>query len=130
MIDTTRRALFAALAGYALLATCVGGCAILKPKAMPDSIAACRQLSRDGVAAMERGEWSSAQQLLEEAVNTSPTDIDARRQLAEVLWQEGDRRGAAVQLETAVRLDPRHGPTLVRAGEVLPEEGVVDLATR
>ena len=97
---------------------------------MPDSIARCRELSRDGVAAMERAEWDRARTLLEEAVDTSQTDIDARRHLAEALWETGAEREAAVQLEAAVKLDPRHAPTVVRAGEMLLRIGTVDRALR
>lgn len=68
---------------------------------------------------MEVGELDRAQQLLTEAVTASPSDIDARRNLAEALWQKERRREAVIQMEAAVRLDPRHAPTAVRAGEML-----------
>ncbi len=99
-----------------------------KPKVASESMAACRQMSRDGVAAMELGEWEQARKLLADAVRTSPTDLDARRHLAEVLWRQGEHRDAVVHLETAVRLDPRHAPTLVRSGEMLLGVGAVDQA--
>ncbi|MCC6492878.1 MAG: tetratricopeptide repeat protein [Pirellulales bacterium] len=105
------------------------GCATLrKPKVVPDSVATCRQLSCDAVAAMQRGQWEEAHQLLNKAVSMSPADMDARRQLAEVLWQTGQRQEAAVQMETAVRLDPRHAPTVVRSGEMLLGLGAADRA--
>jgi Tfp pilus assembly protein PilF len=111
----------------AALATC--GCATLRRKqAAPDAVAACRQLSRESVAAMERGDGPRAQSLLEEAVSASPSDVDARRQLAEVLWQAGSRQEAVVHMEAAVRLDPRHAPTLVRSGEMLLALGSADKA--
>ena len=105
-----------------------GGCALGKQKIVPDSIAKCRELSRDGIAAMERSDWKNACDLLEEAVDTSQTDIDARRHLAEALWRTGAKREAVVQLEAAVQLDPRHAPTVVRAGEMLLGIGAVDRA--
>ena len=106
------------------------GCATLRrrQKVVPDSVATCRQLSCEAVAAMERGETEEARRLLEKAVETSPGDIDARRQLAEVLWQAGERQEAAVHMQAAVRLDPRHAPTLVRTGEMLLGLGAVDRA--
>ncbi|MCA9236650.1 MAG: tetratricopeptide repeat protein [Planctomycetales bacterium] len=107
----------------ALLAS--GGCASLrKYKPAPDSLATCRTLSRDGVAALERGECQTACDLLHEAVETNPSDIDARRQLAEALWQRREYAAAADMIESAVRLDPQNAPTLVRAGEMLRETGV------
>ena len=106
-----------------------GGCAALrKPKVVPESIVNSRQLSREGLAAMDMGNQELAHKLLVQAVETSPSDIDARRHLAEVLWKEGNQRDAVVHLETAVRLDPHHAPTIVRSGEMLLEIGAIDSA--
>jgi tetratricopeptide (TPR) repeat protein len=92
-------------------------------KIVPESVATCRQLARDGISALELGNYNQACTLLESAVKTSPTDIDARRQLAEALWQMGRRQDAVVHMEAAVRLDPAHAPTLVRSGEMLLSRG-------
>jgi tetratricopeptide (TPR) repeat protein len=105
------------------------GCAMCsKKKVVPESLAACRELSSEGISAMETGELDRAQSLLAEAVTVSPSDIDARRNLAEALWQQAAYRDAAVQMEAAVRLDPRHAPTVVRAGEMLLAVGATDRA--
>lgn len=96
-----------------------------KHKIVPDSIATCRELSRHGISAMENGDPGEAQALLERAVATSPSDLDARRQLAEILWINGAHRDATIHMETAVQLDPRHAPTLVRSGEMLLNFGNV-----
>ena len=122
-----RRSLWVTLAcvGYIALSGCL---TIRKQKLEADSIATCRELSRDGVTAMEMGEWGRAQSKLEEAVDASPTDLDARRQLAEALWQNHSRRDAVVQMEAAVRLDPRHAPTLVRSGEMMLAVGAIEKA--
>ena len=118
---------------WTLLLACLvlvtSGCAALrKPKIVPESITTSRQLSRDGVAAMDMGDTDLARTLLQKAVETSPSDIDARRHLAEVLWQQGNQRDAVVHLEAAVRLDPKHAPTVVRSGEMLLEIGATDSA--
>jgi tetratricopeptide (TPR) repeat protein len=132
-MDTTRRvirrnrSLVAAAATLSLLGLTAVGCTTFRrQKATADSIAACRQLSREGVAALERGDKARAQALLEEAVTAGPSDVDARRQLAEVLWQNNARQEAVVHMEAAVRLEPRHTPTLVRSGEMLLELGGAD----
>ncbi|QDT00495.1 tetratricopeptide repeat protein [Adhaeretor mobilis] len=105
------------------------GCASLrKYRVVPESVAKCRKLSREGVAAMERGNCQQARTLLDRAVEISPTDIDARRQYAEVLWNENAKWEAAEQMEAAVRLDPHHGPTVVRSGEMLLDSGSPDRA--
>ena len=77
---------------------------------------------------MEVGQWDQAREILQEAVSTSPTDVEARRHLAEVLWQTGERRQAVVHMEAAVKLDPRHAPTAVRSGEMLLAIGATDRA--
>ncbi len=124
-----RHAHLMVLVSCATLVACAGGCAALrKPKIVPESITTSRQLSRDGVAAMDMGESDLARTLLVKAVETSPTDIDARRHLAEVLWLQGNQREAVVHLEAAVRLDPRHAPTVVRSGEMLLAIGATDSA--
>jgi tetratricopeptide (TPR) repeat protein len=95
---------------------------------VPESLATCRELSSEGISALETGELERAQSLLAEAVTVSPSDIDARRNLAEALWQQGAHRDAAVQMEAAVRLDPRHAPTVVRGGEMLLAVGAGERA--
>lgn len=77
---------------------------------------------------METGQWDRAQTLLTGAVEASPSDADARRNLAEALWQQGAHRDAVVHMETAVRLEPRNAPTLVRSGEMLLMVGASDKA--
>jgi len=99
-----------------------------RKKLVSDQIATCRNLSREGISAMEQGDWQRAGGLLDEAVATNPTDVDARRQLAEVLWKNGERNNARVHMEAAVRLEPQHAPTIVRAGEMLLETGTINLA--
>jgi tetratricopeptide (TPR) repeat protein len=122
-----RRPLFLTIAW--LLVVAVGGCAMCsKKKVVPESLTTCRELAREGISAMETGELDRAQTLLVEAVTASPSDIDARRNLAEALWQRGSYRDAAIQMEAAVRLDPRHAPTVVRAGEMCLAVGANDRA--
>ncbi len=79
---------------------------------------------------MELGEWNKARAVLDEAVTTSPTDAEARRHLAEALWQTHSRQEAVAQMEAAVQLDPRHVPTVVRAGEMLLDMQAVDQSHR
>ncbi len=133
MIKPRRSTRWVALIGYALfcgsILACTGGCRSMgKKKIVPDALATCRELSQNGVTAMELGEWDKARAVLHEAVTTSPTDAEARCHLAEALWQTHSRREAVVHMEAAVQLDPRHAPNVVRAGEMLLEIGVIDRA--
>ncbi len=101
-----------------------------KKNIVPESLATCRELSQNGITAMELGEWDHARAVLNEAVTTSPSDAEARRHLAEALWQTHARREAVIHMEAAVQLDPRHAPTIVRAGEMLLETGTIDEAAQ
>jgi tetratricopeptide (TPR) repeat protein len=96
------------------------GCATFRGRKDPaEAVGECRQLSREGVVALEHGDAARARLLLEQAVATSPTDVDARRNLAEALWRDNEPSGAVEQIERAAELDPRHVATIVRAGEML-----------
>jgi len=120
-----------AIVGYALVIASVGGCMSMgKKNIVSESLATCRELSQSGVTAMELGEWEKACAVLDKAVSTSPTDAEARRHLAEALWQTHSRREAVVHMEAAVQIDPRHAPTVVRAGEMLLEVGEIDRAQK
>lgn len=106
----------------------LSGCASLRQKIVPDSVAACRDYQREGVAALERGDDQRAHDMLVKAVSASPTDVDARRQLAEVLWEEGRTDEAIDQINSAIDLEKSDAPTVVRAGEMLLAVGRTDEA--
>jgi tetratricopeptide (TPR) repeat protein len=67
------------------------------------SLAESRKLSRQGVAAMERGQQLQAEELLTQAVKVCPADPEARRNYAEILWQHGAREEAIVQMKEAAQ---------------------------
>lgn len=129
MLKPHRPLLSLTLTSTLLLVLATGGCASMGRKnIVPESLATCRELSQSGVSAMELGEWNRARAVLGEAVSISPSDAEARRHLAEALWQTHSRQEAATHMEAAVQLEPRNALTVVRAGEMLLETGAVDLA--
>ena len=83
-----------------------------------EKLAACRELSRQGVAAIEMGQWQHAEALLQQAVDQSPDDAEARRYLAEALWHRGAAERAIAQIDEAIRINPTNAALLVRAGEI------------
>lgn len=108
-----------ALAALLIGAACCG-CRTLSgrysPK--PQTVATCRELTEQGISAMDRGDWKRAESLLARAVKTCAVDVDARRQYAEALWHRGALREALTQLEEARRLLNTDPALAVRAGEV------------
>jgi tetratricopeptide (TPR) repeat protein len=97
---------------------------------VPEQVVTSRQLSCQGVTAMETGRWSEAEELFRESIEASPTDSETRRHLAEVLWQRGAADDALLQIEAAVRLNESDATTTVRAGEMLLATGAADKALR
>ena len=77
---------------------------------------------------MERGDVDAAEKLLGDAVKACPTDIDARRQYAEALWQSGQRDRALEQIEKCLSLSPDDTSLMVRAGEMQLSLGSLDKA--
>ena len=59
--------------------------------------------SRQGVAALERGDLAKAEKRLEDAVKSSKNDINYRRDYAEALWQQGKHQESLQQLNEAVK---------------------------
>jgi tetratricopeptide (TPR) repeat protein len=101
-----------------LLVALATGCRSLQQHGpVPRSVANCRQLSQQGVNAMERGDWHRAEDLLAQAVRACPADSDARSRYAEALWHRGARREAIAQLEQAGHLATEDPEIAVRLGQ-------------
>ncbi len=114
-----------------LIATCLLGCANLRRFGpLPDEVTACRQLSRQAAAAAEQGDWVSAKSLLQEAVDACPDDVDARRELARVLWRKGEPEAASVQIDAAVELAPSNASLIAESGQILLAQKETDRALK
>lgn len=112
-----------------LIALAASGCASMGRRGpVPDEVAKCRELTQQGVAAIELGQWQQAELLLNRATKASPVDSVTRQHLAEVLWHRGATEDALVQMEAAVRLDSGDSTLVVRSGEMLLATGAVDEA--
>lgn len=95
------------------------GCATFGWRSRDDAkSAACRELSRQGIAAMEAGRWQQSETYLQKAVEASPNDAEAHRYLAEARWHRGANMEALTLIAAAVRLDPDNATLAVRAGEM------------
>lgn len=104
---------------YWLPAACLSaGCHFRGEGPVPRSLVLSRQLSQQGLGAMERGNWSRADELLAQAVKVFPQDAEARYHYAEVLWQRHDRAAALEQIEKAIQLAPEDSKVLLRAAQM------------
>ena len=93
-----------------------------------ESVTASRELSRQGVAAMELGQWQEAEELLKKALAASPGDASTHRSMAEVLWHRNARPEALGEIEEAVKLDPTNAVIATCAGEMSLSAGDHDIA--
>jgi tetratricopeptide (TPR) repeat protein len=98
----------------------VAGCAFAgRSGPSPADVAAAREWSQQGVAAVEAGHWDQAEALLRKSIETSPSDAVGRRYLAETLWRRGAFEEALQQMEAALQADETNPQLAVRAGEML-----------
>jgi tetratricopeptide (TPR) repeat protein len=97
---------------------------------VPQSLADCRRLSQQGVAALERGRQQDAEALLAKAVAACPTDAEAHRHYAESLWRRGARPEAIAQLEESGRLAGDDSLLWARLAEMYLATGQLELASK
>ena len=101
-----------------------------KPGPVSPSVATCRDLSREGLSAIEQGQWQQAERCLSGAVAACPIDVEARRHYAETLLKRGASAEALVQLDEAMRLSSHDASLAVRSGEIYLAMGQMDAAAR
>jgi tetratricopeptide (TPR) repeat protein len=113
----------------AVVLALLAGCQFAgRPGAAPAALTDCRRLSRQGVAALERGQQREAQALLAKAVAVCPVDAEARRHYAEALWHCGSQTEAIAQLEEAGRLEGDDATLWARLAEMQLAAGQVETA--
>jgi tetratricopeptide (TPR) repeat protein len=94
------------------------------------SLTESRKLSRQGVAAMERGQQQQAEELLAKAVKVCPTDTEARRNYAETLWLHASQSAAIIQMEEVAKNGGEDATFLTRLAEMYLAVGRVEDADR
>ncbi len=97
----------------------------------------CRELSQLAASALDHGDWQEAERHVLRAIRLCPTDAEARRYYAEVLWHRGQTQAALQQLETASRLADKDAATHVALakkylalGQIAQAERAVSQAMR
>lgn len=96
----------------------LGGCRLHRgAEPAPRALVQCRQLSQQGLRALERNDLPRAEALLAEAVAACPVDAEARRHYAEALWQHKKHDEALQQYDEAVRLSSDDSRLLAQAAE-------------
>jgi Tfp pilus assembly protein PilF len=106
----------------------LGGCVSLHRNPVAENVIESRQLSLRGLDAIQRGEWSKAEELFGRAIEVCAADELAHHRYAESLWRRGLNQDAIQYMETAVSLGGDRSPQLVRLGEMFLSTGAIDLA--
>lgn len=103
----------------------IAGCASLRGRIRDDDAAeiGARRLSRDGVAAMDEGNWSEAERLFLAALEIWDGDDRAHWGMAEVLWHREMREEAVEHMQRAVRLSGEDPSLHSRLGRMHFEMG-------
>lgn len=119
------------LAAMALVVVAGSGCRLIpRSGPVPQEVADARRLCNEGLSAADRKDLLRAEGLLEQAVKNCPTDVDARRHYADVLWQRGERMAAVTQIAEALRLSPGDVGLCIDGGRMYMELGLLDDADR
>lgn len=117
--------------GAAIVVAALGtGCRLMPRGPVPQDLADARRLSNEGLSAADRNDLPQAEQLLARAVKSCPSDIDARRHYADVLWRRGERMAAVTQISEALRLSPGDVALCLDGGRMYMELGLLDDADR
>ncbi len=128
MSEPVRNTMLVLLLVWCAAAPC--GCRTLRNQGpVAQSVVEGRQLTQQGVNAMERGDWNRAESLLERAVATSDSNADARRNYAETLSHRGAKAEALAQLEAARQLACCDPGLTIRTGELYLETNQVQRAS-
>lgn len=119
------------LAAVAIVVAAFGsGCRFIPRGPVPQDLAVARRLSNEGLSAADRDDLAAAEQLLARAVKSCPSDIDARRHYADVLWRRGERMQAVTQIAEALRLAPGDVALCLDGGRMYMDLGLLDDADR
>ena len=120
-----------AVAVVAAVVAAAGGCRLIhRSGPVPQEVADARKLCNEGLSAVDRRDLGRAESLLERAVKQCPTDVDARRHYADVLWRRGERMEAVKQIAAAMRLSPGDVGLCIDGGRMYMELGLLDDADR
>lgn len=109
---------------------CLPGCHTFRRQPVERDVAASRQLSLQGLEAMQGGRSDEAEELFSQAVKACPRDDRARKRYADALLARGAIDEAIVQMEHAIRLSGDDPILRVELGEIYLMRGDLEYADR
>ena len=113
---------------FICLSSMLVGCTCLRRNAQEGRVVGARQLSLQGIDALERGQWDDAEALFADALHQNPSDERAHRHYAEVMWKRGQKKAAIQHMEESARLSGGDPTLLVQLGEMYLGQGDTEAA--
>ena len=132
-VDRRSTSLLSAVVCFTIIGivTLAAGCRLVPRRdPVPEELAAARRLCNQGLCAADEQDLARAETLLERAVNSCPTDIDARQHYADVLWKRGSKVEAVAQITKALELSPGDVGLCLQGGRMYMDLGLLDDADR
>lgn len=105
-----------------------GGCVLSRKRPVAENVITSRELSLNGLEAMERGQWQQAERLLARAIDVCPTDERTHIRYAETLWRRGSVEDSLKHMNEAIKLSGGDPQLLVRQGEMFLALGELEKA--
>ena len=105
-----------------------GGCHILRPHPVDLQSSIAREMTYNGIDAMQRGRTVEAQNLFTKAAEVAPEDQRIRAELARTFVQNGQIHQAIAQMQKAVELSGGEASYHVELGQLFVQTGQLDLA--
>ena len=99
------------------------GCVSLRRHPVAANVVRARQLSHQGIDAMQQGKWEEAEILFAQAIEHCAADERAHHRYAEALWHRGAWQEAMEHMESAVSLSGEDAALLVQLGEMYLARG-------
>ncbi|PHR94996.1 MAG: hypothetical protein COA78_31085 [Blastopirellula sp.] len=100
------------------------GCSTFsRSKAAHQQVVKSRQLTQEGIYAMQRGNWDEAERKLKEAKENCPYDIQSRTKYAETLWNKQEFHQAIEEMESTIQLSGEDSTLMVQLGTMHFEMG-------
>lgn len=92
-------------------------------QAMRQSLRSPSTYEREGIQALESGDWEAAAASFRRGIELAPANPSLRHRLGTALFMMGDERGGLAQFEEAVRVSPEYAQAHYSLGLILEGNG-------
>ncbi len=90
---------------------------------MSESLASASTSEREGIQALERGDWEAAAAAFRQGIELAPENPALRHRLGTALFMMGDEREGEAQFEEAMRVSPDYAQAHYSLGLLMEQRG-------